>query len=178
MPILIVLVLCFGIIWSSLDTPINHNIDTIKVSYEDILPTHRKQIQCLAENIYFEAGREPEEGKIAVAMVTLNRVNHQAWPDTICGVVREKNSRVCQFSWWCEPHNYKKAITKTYTPQEKKLYLKAKDVAVYVYTNYDELKKNDITKNSLFYHANYVSPGWNYKKTVTIGTHIFYTTKT
>ena len=33
-----------------------------------------KDVDCLAHNIYYEAGNEPEEGKVAVAMVTINRV--------------------------------------------------------------------------------------------------------
>ena len=31
------------------------------------------QLNCLTRNIYYEAGHEPFEGKVAVAQVTLNR---------------------------------------------------------------------------------------------------------
>ena len=45
-------------------------------------------IHCLAENIYFEARGESTAGKMAVALVTLNRVMDERFPDTICGVVK------------------------------------------------------------------------------------------
>ena len=31
----------------------------------------KQQVECLAQNIYYEAGYEPTQGQIAVAMVTL-----------------------------------------------------------------------------------------------------------
>ena len=42
---------------------------------------------CLAKNIYFEAGNQPLAGKVAVAQVVLNRIDHSSYPDDICGVV-------------------------------------------------------------------------------------------
>ena len=45
------------------------------------------EIYCMAQNIYFEAGNQPLAGKIAVSQVVLNRVEHYAYPDTVCGVV-------------------------------------------------------------------------------------------
>lgn len=170
----LVIGICFSILITVHDYIPNYH-SNINVSYNDLLPKTKKQIDCLAQNIYFEAGREPYEGKVGVAMVTLHRVNAKPWPNTICEVVQEKKLNICQFSWWCESHNKQKAITKKYTPQEQKLYEKAEDVAVYVFMNYDELKKNDITKGSYFYHADYVSPGWKYTKTTKIGQHIYYT---
>ena len=43
---------------------------------KDIVSIHtrEKQLDCLAINIYREAGHEPFEGKVAVAQVTMNRV--------------------------------------------------------------------------------------------------------
>ena len=32
-----------------------------------------KDLDCLARNIYYEAGLESEEGKVAVGLVTINR---------------------------------------------------------------------------------------------------------
>ena len=62
-----------------------------------------KQLKCLADNIYFEAGYESFEGKVAVAQVTLNRANHPNWSSDVCKVVYQKNviyeKVVCQFSW-------------------------------------------------------------------------------
>ena len=60
-----------------------------------------KQLYCLAKNVYFEAASEPFDGKVAVAMVTMNRVKHNDFPNDVCSVVYERNKRTCQFSWTC-----------------------------------------------------------------------------
>lgn len=62
-------------------------LDKIKLS--------EKEFTCLARNIYFEAGVESTEGKIAVAQVTFNRLATGRWGKTVCEVVYAKN----QFSW-------------------------------------------------------------------------------
>ncbi len=45
-----------------------------------------------------EAGGEDEDGKLLVANVVLNRMNSEAFPDTVKEVVMQKNGRVTQFS--------------------------------------------------------------------------------
>jgi len=45
---------------------------------------------CLAHNIYYEAGGEPEEGKAAVGIVTVNRVLNGNFGKTICQVVNQR----------------------------------------------------------------------------------------
>ena len=70
----------------------------------------QKQIDCLATNIYHEARSESTIGKIAVAWVTVNRVNTEQYPDTVCGVVHDAvldsngnpKRNKCQFSWYCD----------------------------------------------------------------------------
>jgi hypothetical protein len=57
--------------------------------------------------------------------------------------------------------------------RQKVVYNDIKDLAVYVYMNYEVMKDN--TMGALYYHANYVNPNWKLKKTVVIGNHIFYT---
>ena len=46
-------------------------------------------LECLAENIYFEARGEPLDGQFAVAEVTLNRTRAPNFPHTVCAVVHE-----------------------------------------------------------------------------------------
>jgi spore germination cell wall hydrolase CwlJ-like protein len=53
-----------------------------------------KDVDCLAKNIYYEAGNESEEGKVAVAMVTINRVRDGRFGKSICSVVDQKTVRV------------------------------------------------------------------------------------
>ena len=119
--------------------------------------------ECLAKNIFYEAASEPEEGKVAVAMVTLNRLNDPRYPKDICSVVKQRTHSVCQFSWFCMPVHLNK---------ENKVYEQAMDVALRVYVNYE--KMSDVTLGALYYHADYVNPRWKLIKTTTIGRHIFY----
>lgn len=134
----------------------------LDVSYNQLSKETQKQVDCLADNIYYEAGFEPTDGKVAVALVTLNRMYHPKYPKDICGVVKQRTSSVCQFSWFCN----------TVSIKNKDAYEQAKEVAVYVYANYENLK--DITRGAMFYHADYVNPRWKLEKTTVIGRHIFY----
>lgn len=145
---------------------------TLDVKYTQLTKDSQKQIDCLAENIYFESAYEPTHGRIAVALVTLNRVQDPRYPDTICEVVKQKTRIVsigdkrivCQFSWYCEADK---------SVRNMKAYMEAKQIALYVYANYENIK--DFTNGALFYHADYVNPRWRgLEKTVVIGRHIFY----
>ena len=62
------------------------------------------ELECLAQNIYFESRSETTSGKRAVAHVVLNRVSSKRFPSTICDVVQQGGSKLnrCQFSWWCD----------------------------------------------------------------------------
>lgn len=51
--------------------------------------------QCLVCTIYHESRGEPFVGELAVALVTLNRVESDQYPPTICAVIWQKH----QFSW-------------------------------------------------------------------------------
>ena len=53
-----------------------------------------RDVDCLARNIYYEAGGEPEEGKVAVAMVTINRVRDGRFGNSICSVVGQRTQTV------------------------------------------------------------------------------------
>lgn len=136
-------------------------------SVENIQQEFTKQLDCLAKNIYYEAGGEPFEGKLAVAQVTMNRTNSPNYPSDICGVVKQKINGVCQFSWFCQPM---KTISDTYRWKESVL------VAKQVLTN--ELEHDKIkTMNVLYFHADYVDASWTkgYQRVTKIGRHIFYT---
>jgi spore germination cell wall hydrolase CwlJ-like protein len=130
---------------------------------------YTEEMDCLANNIYYESGREPFEGKLAVAQVTINRANHPSFPHKLCDVVYQrtyhKNKTVCQFSWTCDKVSPKKDWIR---------WQQARYIAVKVLTTG---LTNDIIRNTqaLYYHADYVHPGWNKHYVVTkIGRHIFY----
>lgn len=58
----------------------------------------RSELACLAEAIYFEARGTGTKGETAVAHVVVNRAKADAFPDSVCGVVRDG----CQFSYRCD----------------------------------------------------------------------------
>lgn len=128
-----------------------------------------ERLSCLALNIYREAGYEPFEGKVAVAQVTLNRVEHPAFPKDVCGVVYQKTffmeKVVCQFSWYCDSQHRARPINNA---AYKESYEVAKKVML-------EGFRLDGLKDALYYHADYINPKWNLKKIAKIGRHIFYT---
>ena len=139
----------------------------IDVRYEQLTKDAKKQIDCLADNIYHEAGYEPDQGKIAVALVTMNRVQDPRYPKDICSVVKQKVNYTCQFTWFCQDK---------YTNRQKTAYEESRDIALHVYANYEKIK--DFTNGALFYHADYVNPHWRgLERTTVIGRHIFYKEK-
>lgn len=139
----------------------------IDVRYNQLTLDAKIQIDCLADNIYHEAGYEPNQGKIAVALVTMNRVQDPRYPKDICSVVKQKLNLTCQFSWWC---------LDKHTNRQKTAYEDSRDIALHVYANYEKIK--DFTQGALFYHADYVNPRWQgLEKTTIIGRHIFYKEK-
>jgi N-acetylmuramoyl-L-alanine amidase len=148
----------------------------IKVYANMLNPFAQSEVECLANNIFFESAYEPEKGQIAVAFVTLNRVNSGIFPDNICDVVKQRTQHVCQFSWYCEPTPRRISYTKDLTNAQKVVYNEIYELAIHVYANYEKMK--DPTKGALFYHADYVNPRWkNMIKTAVIGRHIFYNRK-
>ena len=139
----------------------------IQIAYTQLTKDAQRQVDCLAENIYHEAAYEPIDGRVAVALVTLNRVYDPRYPNNICSVVKQRIKYTCQFSWYCESGKRVRNIT---------AYMEAKRIALHVYANYEQLK--DVTHGALFYHADYVNPRWRgVEKTVVIGRHIFYKEK-
>jgi spore germination cell wall hydrolase CwlJ-like protein len=127
-----------------------------------------KQLECLTKNIYWEAAGEPFEGKVAVAQVTLNRVDDGRFGKGVCGVVYQKNiiyeRVICQFSWVCEgTHKIK--------PIYAAMYKESEEVAKKVLLENFRLPS---LSNAMYYHATYVQPGWRKQKITQIGQHIFY----
>lgn len=155
------------VVMTAMSVTYKKDYQLLQITYSDLTTEAKRQVDCLAQNIYWESAYEPEDGKIAVAMVTMNRVQDSRFPKDICGVVKQKTFwqglTVCQFSWFCN------AVTK---PRDNYAYEQSMETALYVYANYDNL--NDITHGAIYYHADYINPGWKLKKTTKIGRHIFY----
>lgn len=151
---------------------VNYKLDTLKASRMNVSQVtadmRQKQLDCLARNIYHEAGYEPFEGKVAVAQVTINRAESGQFPSDICKVVYQKNvvyeKVLCQFSWYCDSAAIKK-------PMNGPVYYEAMEVAKKVLL---EGFRIDSVKEALYYHADYVNPKWGKKPITKIGHHIFY----
>ena len=73
----------------------------LDVDYKELTSTAKREVDCLAENIYHEARTEGTKGQQAVALVTMNRLNNDKFPKKICEVVKQKTNGTCQFSWYC-----------------------------------------------------------------------------
>jgi spore germination cell wall hydrolase CwlJ-like protein len=119
--------------------------------------------ECLAKNIYHEAGIEPTEGKFAVAQVTLNRLRKGTWGNNICSVVYAK----AQFSWTL----YKK---RKYEQPKGQLWAESQRVAHAVLAKGYRVP---VLADSTLYHADYIKdPIWvkSVAKVQQIGQHIFY----
>lgn len=136
----------------------NYSLKVIELSLED-----KKQLKCLTDNAYFEAGNQSWDGKMAVSQVVMNRVDDPRYPNTPCDVIYQRTETVCQFSWVCE---------KNLKVQSREQYRQSYEAAFRIYQQYVD----DKTYGAKFYHANYVHPYWADKKrrTIQIGDHIFY----
>ena len=129
----------------------------------------RQNLGCLALNVYFEARGEPEAGRYAVAEVTMNRVASPRYPDTVCGVVYEKNWDVLRkryvsaFSW---------TEFRTRPEPTGEEWDRARKIAEEVYYGRVEPKLVGVTH----YHADYIKPSWSRKRApvARIGSHVFY----
>ena len=61
-----------------------------------------RDLDCLTDAVYYEARGETPRGQQAVATVVLNRVKNPSFPKTVCGVVFQRASGGCQFSFACD----------------------------------------------------------------------------
>ena len=122
-------------------------------------------ITCLARTIYWEAKGAGPQDMSAVASVVLNRLGHEGFPDTICGVVKQGvETKACQFSWWCDGRPDQ--------VEEEQRYDVAKEIARKALNQ--QLK--DRTGGALYFHDRKVHPDWAkaYRKTAETRHFLFY----
>ncbi|MBK0398793.1 cell wall hydrolase [Limibaculum sp. M0105] len=122
-------------------------------------------LTCLARTVYWEAKGEPLTGQSAVAHVVLNRVNADAYPSDVCGVVTQGGpARPCQFSFFCDGRDD--------TPVEADAYRTAHRVAWEALNG----QSDDPTRGATSFHNLSVRPGWATanRRTTKIGHHVFY----
>lgn len=128
-------------------------------------------VMCMSMNIYFEARGEPLTGKIAVANVIMNRMQHDHYPDHVCSVIRQDQ----QFSWY---KNQAAAQVVLYDRKgvviERNLEAWAESQMVAVMVLSGDVK--DITQGAThFYNPSKSRPAWRnrYEVVARIGNHVF-----
>jgi len=135
--------------------------------YANFTKVDKKQLACMAKNIFYEAGSESIKGQAAVARVVMNRVNH-GFASNPCNVVYQKitvnDKIICQFSWVCEGKGEPNKNSHRYKVAEQVAY------EVMVMNQYTDV----VPKSTLFFHSINIDPLWPYKKVATIGGHVFY----
>jgi spore germination cell wall hydrolase CwlJ-like protein len=123
------------------------------------LEAERRDIACLARNVYFEGRGEPLDGQYAIAEITMNRSVSGLYPRTVCAVVYQKGA----FSW----------TDATSQPEPAgEEWMRAWNVAEAVFYG----RQAPRLQGALFYHASSVRPDWARDKrpVARIGNHIFY----
>jgi spore germination cell wall hydrolase CwlJ-like protein len=149
---------------------VKHKFNSIEpaTASEVTAAVRERQLACLARNIYYEAGSEPFEGKVAVAQVTINRTESGMFPEDICKVIYQKNvfyeKVVCQFSWYCDREA-------TVRPVHQETYNQSMEVAKKVLLEGFRLPS---LEKAMYFHGDYINPGWGKKPVAKIGRHIFY----
>lgn len=133
--------------------------------YRNFIEWSDEDKKCLADNIYFEAKNQSMRGQVAVALVTMNRVNSPYWPNTVCGVVHEED----QFSWYWDGK------------PDNPIHAPSYEQATWIADGFLSVDAAfvDFTYGSDHYHADYVEPFWirdesKMVRVKQIETHIFY----
>ena len=133
-------------------------------------------LDCLAQNIYFESRSESQADQIAVGQVVLNRVKSPKYPNNVCEVIRQgptynwtENFPVkhqCQFSWYCDG--------KSDNIRDIGAWRLAKSIAGVLLSMPDMVP--NVVEDATHYHAHYVKPHWasNLERVTRIDGHIFY----
>ncbi|MDP5274541.1 spore cortex-lytic enzyme [Chengkuizengella axinellae] len=129
--------------------------DSTQVSGPELDTSFSSQdIQYMAQAVYGEARGESYEGKVAVAAVILNRVEHSDFPDTVSEVIFESGAftAVDDGQMWLSP-----------------------DAEAYQAV-YDAINGSDPTNEAIYYFNPETATSdwiWSREQVIKIGNHIF-----
>ncbi|UAL09729.1 cell wall hydrolase [Caulobacter segnis] len=125
-----------------------------------------RELECLADAVYYEARGETPSGQAAVAQVVMNRVRHPAFPKSICGVVFQGayHRTGCQFSFACDG-SMRRA-------RDVGAWNRARKVASRTLAG----DGSNVVGSATHFHTINVSPGWGPRllRVAQVGMHIFY----
>jgi N-acetylmuramoyl-L-alanine amidase len=122
--------------------------------------------ELFALNLYHEARSEGRDGMIAVGWVVLNRVESEAFPDSITAVINEPTRRGCQWGWTCDGRSD--------APTEQANWEMAQEVTELMLS---DARPADPTEGAVVFHETFrATPGWlrGATRTVTLNNHHFY----
>jgi len=162
-----------------------------------------KEFACLAKNIFYEAASEPEEGKVAVGLVTLNRVQDGRFERSVCGVVNQKTSfdvahkvktvHMVKTGYFTAPKPVEETSTvwqklsvcqfswacmRVNTPKtDDERWEESQRIAKELLANdysYSDLREK--YSAALYFHARAIHPIWSHQKKMIsrVGGHVFY----
>ena len=121
---------------------------------------------CLAAAGYYEAGTRPEDQR-AVMQVVLNRVRHNAFPHSVCGVVFQGSQlrTGCQFTFTCDGAMLRRQPSQAAWRQ-------AQTVAAEMLSG----RTDPTVGRATHYHTNWVHPAWSgqMEKIAAVDTHLFF----
>ncbi|MDG2530244.1 cell wall hydrolase [Caulobacter endophyticus] len=125
-----------------------------------------RELECLAQAVYYEARGETSSGQAAVAQVVLNRVRHPSFPKSICGVVFQGASARtgCQFSFACDGSMRARP--------ERAAWTRARKVASRALAGGVMSEVGSATH----FHTTGVAPNWGPRlmRVAQVGMHVFY----
>ena len=120
-----------------------------------------RELQCLAQAVYFESRGEPLPGQLAVAQVVVNRAESALFPDDYCGVVTQR----AQFS-------FVKGGRIPSPDTGSTAWQRAHAIARIAHRELWESEAGD----ALYFHAAHVRPRWASRMAhrASISRHVFY----
>jgi spore germination cell wall hydrolase CwlJ-like protein len=128
--------------------------------------TRARELDCLAQAVYFEARGESPRGQAAVATVIMNRVKNPHFPKTVCGVVYQgaAHHNGCQFSFACDGQ-VERVVEWSAWEQARRVAARTLSGALL----------RDVGSATHF-HTTAVEPGWGPQmlRVAQVGLHVFY----
>jgi len=125
-----------------------------------------RDLDCLADAVYYEARGETPAGQAAVAQVVLNRVRHPAFPKSVCGVVFQgaQGGASCQFSFACDG-----SMSRS---REPTAWRRSREVAAHALSGF----VMPGVGNATHFHVVGLDPRWGPRllRVAQIGLHVFY----
>jgi len=142
------------------------NIDPDAAHMAAAAPTHARELDCLAQAVYFEARGESPRGQQAVATVVMNRVKNPNFPKTVCAVVYQGSTHHngCQFSFACDGQAERVV---EHTAWDRARAIAARTLSGFVLRD---------VGSATHFHTTGVDPEWGGKmlRVAQVGLHVFY----